>query len=688
MTKYADLEIGLHRRQEHEYEVEFRYKPPDSAAESRPGGGLATINLAELGQLILDPGQYGQALAESLFADPNVLTPFAEARASAESLAVPLRVRLLIHPNAKELHRVRWETLRDPRDGSLLCADENLFLSRYTLTSDYRPVRLRLKSELRALVMAANPSNLAEYQLAPIDQSELNNARLLLNVVPAATLPEPGSDQRASLDNLIDQLRQNQYDIVYLLCHGSLDKEGESWLWLEGEDGRVARASGRELVERMKKLADSRPNLIVLASCQSAAESAADALTALGPRLAEAGVPAVIAMQGNITTDTVADFMPVFFKELQGDGTIDRAMAVARAKVQKHPDFWMPALFMRLEKGSIWSGFRDAEAFDKWPTLISLIQKERITPILGSGLVDPILGSLREIAREWAQEYGYPMYPHEHESLPQVTQYLSVVQYEAFPGERLEEYLRIEIQEKHRNDLPEKLLDPDASLDDLLSEIGANRRRRVPWDAYKVLASLDLPVYITSNLNYLLESALEEAGKKPRTVISPWNQYVVDSEAMYGFKEDYDPTPEAPLVYHLFGRLDDTDSVVLTEDDYFKYLIGVTKNTDLVPPTIQEALTNKALLFLGFRLEDWDFRVLFQSLLSYEGEALRKHRKKRFVHIAVQLEPEGIGDPEKACSYLKERFGEENINLYWGSTEDFIKELTFYLQANDGEGLT
>jgi hypothetical protein len=77
MTKYADLEIGLHRRQEGEYEVEFRYKPPDSAAESRPGGGLATINLAELGQLILDPGQYGQALAESLFADPNVLTPFA-----------------------------------------------------------------------------------------------------------------------------------------------------------------------------------------------------------------------------------------------------------------------------------------------------------------------------------------------------------------------------------------------------------------------------------------------------------------------------------------------------------------------------------------------------------------------------------------------------------------------------------
>lgn len=74
MTRYADLEIRLHRRQEQEYMVEFRYKPPDSAAESQPGGGLATINLAELGQLALDPGQYGQALTDSLFVEPNVLT--------------------------------------------------------------------------------------------------------------------------------------------------------------------------------------------------------------------------------------------------------------------------------------------------------------------------------------------------------------------------------------------------------------------------------------------------------------------------------------------------------------------------------------------------------------------------------------------------------------------------------------
>ena len=38
-------------------------------------------------------------------------------------------------------------------------------------------------------------------------------------------------------------------------------------------------------------------------------------LAALGPRLAEAGIPAVIAMQGNVLQRTIATFMPVFFRE-------------------------------------------------------------------------------------------------------------------------------------------------------------------------------------------------------------------------------------------------------------------------------------------------------------------------------------------------------------------------------------
>ncbi|HZD11024.1 MAG TPA: CHAT domain-containing protein, partial [Candidatus Binatia bacterium] len=679
--------MELRRGDDDRYAVQFRYRAPHSAAETRPGGGWASIDLAGLNEMRLEPVNYGMVLAKSLFDDPGVRTPFETARSSAESLNVPLRLRLLIDETAPELHGVWWETLRDPRDGACLCTDENVLLSRYALTTDYRPIRLRLKSDLRALLVVANPSNLEEYPfLSPIDaEQELEAARQGLGQIHASLLPQPGSDRRASLGSLFEELRQTDYDIVYLVCHGTM-ADGQSWLWLEDEQGRVARVAGDELVARMHQLRDGRPGLIVLASCQSADSTAGEALKALGPRLTAAGVPAVIAIQGSISMETVTRFMSVFFEELQQDGVIDRATAVARGRVQKRPDFWMPVLFMRLEQGSIWSGFTESGAFRKWPALRSLIEDKRITPILGSGLVEPLLGSMREIASNWAQLYGYPMFEYEHNSLPQITQYLSVEQYEDFPKTELEKHLRREIQEKHRRELPEALLEERASLDELINQLGTDRRSRVPWDAYRILAQLDLPVYITANLNKLLESALEEAGKSPQTVISPWNDYVVHTEPRYGLASQSDgpPTPENPLVYHLFGRLDQPDSVALTEDDYFQYLIGLTRNRDLVPTSIQEALTDKALLFLGFHLEDWDFRVLFQSLLSFESGELRKSPKKDFVNVAVQLEPEGLANPEVARRYLESYLGKENIYLFWGSTEDFIKELMFYLPTRNG----
>jgi hypothetical protein len=403
------------------------------------------------------------------------------------------------------------------------------------------------------------------------------------------------------------------------------------------------------------------------------------ALAALGPRIAEAGVPSVIAMQGNITMETMTEFLPVFFKELQRDGAIDRAMAVARGTVRERPDAWMPVLYMRLDKGIIWSGFTDQRAYRKWPSLISFVLDANCTPILGPGLVDPIIGSHAEIAQSWAEEFQYPMFPHERKSLPQVAQFLSVDQYEFFPREELARYVKNQIQNRFSNELPEALLENGATVDDLITALGVNRRKRVPWDAYRVLATLPVSVYITANYNNLLESALEDAGRTPRPLISPWNDEVNLREPMYSQYEDFEPTTDNPLVYHLFGRLVEPDSVVLTEDDYFKYLIGVTQNSALVPTSVQEALTNKALLFLGFHLDDWSFRVLYHSLLSFEGEAVRKTKQKKFVHISVQIEPEGIQEPESARSYLENYFREENIDLYWGSTEDFVKELLSYL---------
>ena len=81
------------------------------------------------------------------------------------------------------------------------------------------------------------------------------------------------------------------------------------------------------------------------------------------------------------------------------------------------------------------------------------------------------------------------------------------------------------------------------------------------------------------------------------------------------------PTAAAPFVYHLFGRLTDPESLVLTEDNYFDFLMGITANRTLIPDFVIGQLAQSALLFLGFRLDEWDFRVLFRSLMNQEGRS-------------------------------------------------------------------
>jgi hypothetical protein len=679
MNKYAELEIGLHRRDAGSYSVDFRFSQPESEADVRLAQSQSTqvtFDFDQLKEIAHDAEAYGTKLTQDFFADPAVSNAFSQARTSAQSLDYPLRLRLLIGPSAPELHSLRWETLRDPQDDTPLCTTENLLFSRYLSSLDWRPVRLRPQGELKALALIANPSDLGDYNLAAVDvDGELERARAALSDIPLTSLPGQEGDQYATLDNLITSLRAQEYDILYLVCHGAMIKD-EPWLWLEDDQGKVARTSGGELVIRLKELTQ-RPRLVVLASCQSAGKSAGDALAALGPSLAEAGIPAVIAMQGNISMQTVAEFMPVFFDELQRDGQIDRSLAVARGAVRGKPDFWMPALFMRLKSGRIWyvPGFSDdRQGFEKWPALMRSIRRGQCTPIIGPGFYESMFGSPRDIAQRWSEAYHYPMAPHERESLPQVAQYLTINQYRQAPYDELEEYLEAEIQEGYKDILPPDLKQGRAPLDRLISAVGAHRRQQITLEPYNVLAQLPLPIYITTNPANLMADALTDAGKDPQVVLCPWNEYIEQVESIYNQEPDYIPTPERPLVYHLFGQLSEPDSVVLTEDDYFNYLIGVTSNKDLIPTAVRRALADTALLFLGFQMDEWNFRVLFRFILSQQGGG----RRDRYAHIAAQIEPEEgrILEPERARRYLEKYFAKgADISLFWGSADDFLNEL-------------
>lgn len=675
MSKYADLELSLRRSKGNTYAAEMRFSQPGSDADIRLGQGKpisVQIDHESLLATAFDPAAYGKLLSNSIFADQELLAGFQQARASAGTDHSPLRVRLLIDQSASELNMVFWETMRDPQnERNTLFTGEEILFSRYLSSMDWYPVKLRARGSLKALVAIANPSNLGEYNLATIRRDdELENARISLGNVPITVLPADEAE-RCTLDAIVSQLRSG-YDILYLIAHGAFFEE--AWLLLEADDGTVARVSGQDLVNFIHDM-ENKPRLIVLASCQSAGKGAGQALQALGPRLAEAGVPAIIAMQGNVGMETISKFMPVFFSELQKDGQIDRAVSVARGAVRDQSDFWMPVLFMRLKSGRIWyvPGFGESHVFRRWNALVAYIKDKSCTPILGPGLFEPLLGSLGDIAQRWAKEFRYPLSPADLDSMPRVAQYLTIHQSPQFPYQHLQEFLRKDILSRYQDNLPSQLIDPleETTVDDLINAIGAKHRDHNPDDSYKLLAQLPFRIYVTTNLNSLLESALEETGRDPYVLLSPWNQYTEDK--IRALDLSYDPNPDRPLVYHLFGRLAEPKSVVLTEDNYFDYLLGVSRNNDLIPAYVRNALRNNSLLFIGFRMDEWRFRILFRSIVDKKTELMNE-----YVHMAAQIEPEEgrIIDPEGARRYLEEYFKHvASINLYWGTAEEFVKEL-------------
>ncbi|MGE3267660.1 MAG: CHAT domain-containing protein [Chloroflexota bacterium] len=701
MVNSADLEICLRRWSTGSYAINLRYTTPqdDVILFDLPETEVA-LDFNHLREIMASSVNYGRFLTKSLFAHEDVQRVFIEARHHADAHRLTLRLRLFIHPSAPELHSVRWETLRRlEEDNDLpLISSDNLYFSRYLSSYDWRPVRTRRRGSITALVAVASPPDIEKYtvtrspldlpdavpgsvagreaNLTPINVGEeVSRAQAAFSDLRVEVLQAEG---RVTLNGLVERLRDG-FDVLYLVCHGAL-VNGQPYLYLE-QDGRTQRCSGAELVTRISEL-EYRPRLVVLGSCQSAGTGDLDlatsddegVLSALGPRLAEIGIPAVIAMQGNVTMTTARTFLEAFGRELRRHGIVDRAVAAARQAVAGARDDWMPVLFMRLKGGRVWPSPEDHPAFEHWDTVGLYIRNRMCTPLLGPGVAEHIFGVREELAERWAALKRMPIAPHDRSDLARVAQYRSVREAASVPEAVYRDDLRQKLQRDFRNDLSTDQLSPRASVSVLASAIGALLRQRDPNEPHRVLASLRLPIYITANPDNLLTDALREAGADPVVRGCPWKRGLDARPLFQDLEEGYEPSPERPLVFHLFGSLDVPGSLVMTEDDYFDFLIAVHHVKHAVPFCLRSALADTALLVMGFQLQDWSFRVLFRSLSSAEGSDLLGSHP----HVAVQIAPEDsqIADLERAERYLEKTFTRGNqISLYWGTLDEFSRAL-------------
>jgi hypothetical protein len=578
------------------------------------------IDRTLLRQQALEPIAYRKTLSKTLFDDRDLERFFTDACAGAERLGCPLHLRLRLTSKVAWLHGLRWETLLDPRDDSLLAVNQRVLFSRFIDTPHYRLPRARRPRErLRAVVAIADPENIQQYpRWGPLSRicvaGERERAETALAGLETEFLVDPG---QANLENLAF-FAGDGCDILYLTCHGVLDGT-EPLLVLVNDKNEVAVTSGRDLLERVKRWL-VQPHIVVLASCQSAGreeEPRLDefgALAALGPRLAAAGVPAVLAMQGDVTFDTVKVFFPPFFETLMGSGSIDHAMTAARGRAydRKRPDFWMPVLFSRMPAGRLWynpgvstsSGLfapapREEAEFRFWDGLLANIARGECTPVLGFGLLESVIGQREDIADQWADRYGYPLGRSDRCDLTRMAQFLAVDQEnEKVPGNQLLRYLRAEMLDRlpeadqhaaHSFDLQHLLI----QVADLTKSIGVQ-------DLLATLAELPFRVYLSTTPDNLLEAALRNAeiqinrdGRQVRVHKDPqvrffrwWEDQIQPMEPVELERPDRtklrQPTlgrpPESrPLVYRMFGDLGEEDTLVLTEDNHFDYLVAMTR---------------------------------------------------------------------------------------------------------------
>ncbi len=275
-----------------------------------------------------------------------------------------------------------------------------------------------------------------------------------------------------------------------------------------------------------------------------------------------------------------------------------------------------------------------------WNILIQAIQDSHCTPFLGAGVNSGLLPLGRDIALKWAKQYEYPLA--DKDNLIRVAQFLAVDYFPMFPKQEVIRLLR-QAAEK-------------------------NGSRKVP-QALDILADIPFPVYLTTNYDNSMFEALEGNRRDPKREVCRWNTLTKALPAM--IPSGYEPSPANPLVFHLHGHLDFPASIVLSEDDYFDFLIN-SRDPSLLPRNIETALTNTLVLFLGYGLADWNFRVLLQGLSRFMEKGLGQ------THIAVMLPPgkrNSEVEKQKIQKYLTAYYQKIDVKVFWGTVEEFCEEL-------------
>lgn len=291
---------------------------------------------------------FGRELFAALFHD-DIRSLYFESQRIAESQDKGLRIKLRI--NAPDLAVLPWEYLFDERRGEYVSLSQSTPLVR-TLETAQPPQPLAVTPPLRILGMVASPPNLAPINVA-LEKERMERALAGLRQAGLVQLEWlPGSSWR-DLSRAM-RLNQGPWHIFHFVGHGLFDPQRDEGLLAMTDENNQPRSL---YATELARILGDHPSLrlALLNACEGALASRSDIFASTAATLVRRGVPAVIAMQVEISDRAAIEFSTQFYEALADGLPVDTAVTEARKAVslaiENTLEWGIPILLSRAPDG-------------------------------------------------------------------------------------------------------------------------------------------------------------------------------------------------------------------------------------------------------------------------------------------------------------------------------------------------
>ena len=248
---------------------------------------------------------------------------------------------LRIHPKAKQLEILPWETMYDGKE--FIAAGSCIGFNRLPL--DIAPINdlAPLPKPLKMLALLSSPLDLVGNERLLIENEHDIILRAMNDPAGQGMLQVDFEDE-AQLP-IIENSLETPYSIFHYSGHGGIDSDKQGGLLLEDNDGNKRFTPVDEVIQTLHKgLRHFR--LAVIAGCQTAKTLYASQFSDFGRALVRKGVPAVIAMQFSITDEGGLMLAETLYPKLAEGQSLEKALHTTRRKMlqSEHPHIQADAL--------------------------------------------------------------------------------------------------------------------------------------------------------------------------------------------------------------------------------------------------------------------------------------------------------------------------------------------------------